>query len=333
MQAQCKKCRKVFETKSEKHVFCCKQCGKIAALRRKNGTPETDAIITCHYCNETIVAKRAKPATCGKPACVKRHKKLLKNKLNRQYHANGHMKAWAEARRPKKIQHPMGKQWTDVSWNRHVKIIRKRELKYNLHLLNLAIAKIKRDARITYGFPCRKCGDHIPPGVNLNKPFWDWCKGCSDKARLVDNKKNNSRRGLEWRRKKRTSDPVWTMRTRIMGRMHKALKRCGLLGFKGQTLAPYLGCTYRQATDYIEAQFKPRMTWKNYGTAWHVDHAIPLAAHDLSTEEGRNKAFHYTNLQPMWARDNIRKSDTIPSNGHQPLLMLNTSREATACQA
>ena len=70
-----------------------------------------------------------------------------------------------------------------------------------------------------------------------------------------------------------------------------------------------LGCTIAELKLYLEAKFQPGMTWDNYGSAWHCDHIKPLANYDLSNKEVLAQLVHYTNLQPLWATDNIKKSN------------------------
>ena len=54
------------------------------------------------------------------------------------------------------------------------------------------------------------------------------------------------------------------------------------------------------------------MTWSNHGE-WHLDHVIPLSSFDLSNEKDFKKANHYTNFQPLWAEDNLKKSNKLIS--------------------
>lgn len=69
-----------------------------------------------------------------------------------------------------------------------------------------------------------------------------------------------------------------------------------------------LGCTPEQLKLHLEQQFQPGMTWENHGVhGWHVDHKKPLASFDLTDPAQFDQACHYTNLQPLWATDNIRK--------------------------
>jgi len=78
-----------------------------------------------------------------------------------------------------------------------------------------------------------------------------------------------------------------------------------------------LGCTPDVAREHIEKQFKEGMSWNNHGThGWHIDHIIPLASFNLLDPEQQRKAFHYTNLQPLWAKENLSKGDRLNGSNH-----------------
>jgi len=77
-----------------------------------------------------------------------------------------------------------------------------------------------------------------------------------------------------------------------------------------------LGCSIDELKFYIEGQFQQGMTWDNWGVIgtgkkWNIDHKIPLAFFDLTDRKQFLVACHYTNLQPLWALENIRKSNKI----------------------
>lgn len=73
-----------------------------------------------------------------------------------------------------------------------------------------------------------------------------------------------------------------------------------------------LGCTIDQLKQHLESKFQPGMTWDNYGFyGWHIDHIRPLASFDLTDREQFLQAVHYTNLQPLWAKDNWKKHSNI----------------------
>lgn len=74
----------------------------------------------------------------------------------------------------------------------------------------------------------------------------------------------------------------------------------------------YLGCSPAFLRKYLESLFVEGMLWENYGFyGWHIDHILPCASFNFKLPEEQKKCFHYTNLQPLWAEDNLRKSDKI----------------------
>ena len=88
--------------------------------------------------------------------------------------------------------------------------------------------------------------------------------------------------------------------------------RC--LKYKGgkKSLKTYdiLGYNTDKLKERIEFQFKDGMSWENHGE-WHIDHIIPCDAFDLTNPEEQKKCFNYINLQPLWAKDNLKKSNKI----------------------
>ena len=66
------------------------------------------------------------------------------------------------------------------------------------------------------------------------------------------------------------------------------------------------GCSKDELFKYLESKFIEDMTWDNYGK-WHIDHIRPCASFNLENSEEQIECFHYTNLQPLWAKDNISK--------------------------
>lgn len=91
----------------------------------------------------------------------------------------------------------------------------------------------------------------------------------------------------------------------------KAFKRNKRNKFKKQVKAELLlGCTFTEFRVYLAKQFLPGMSLENHGE-WHIDHIIPLAS--AKTQAEIEALCHYTNLQPLWAEDNLRKSSKIES--------------------
>lgn len=68
----------------------------------------------------------------------------------------------------------------------------------------------------------------------------------------------------------------------------------------------FIGCSIDELKEHLSSQFTEGMSWENYGE-WHIDHIKPCSSFDLSILEEQQKCFHYSNLQPLWALDNLKK--------------------------
>lgn len=108
------------------------------------------------------------------------------------------------------------------------------------------------------------------------------------------------------RKEKYYTNPQYRLLVLVRSRIYTALKG----KMKTQKTKDLLGCTVDEFRKHIESLFQDGMTWENQGK-WHIDHIIPCNSFDLSKAEEQAKCFHYTNTQPLWARDNLEKSCKI----------------------
>ena len=110
----------------------------------------------------------------------------------------------------------------------------------------------------------------------------------------------------EYQNRKKKYDLQFRIACNLRSRLWQAIKN---VQKKGSAIRD-LGCSISELKVSFEKQFKPGMTWENYGE-WHIDHVKPLSVFDLSDRKELLKAVHYTNLQPLWARENISKRNKI----------------------
>lgn len=114
----------------------------------------------------------------------------------------------------------------------------------------------------------------------------------------------HSARNLAYCNKRYREDAIFKIRVLLRSRTLLALKGKVKTGSSVRDL----GCTIVELMRYLESKFLPGMSWENHSReGWHVDHIRPLAAFDLTNRDEFLKAAHYTNLQPLWAFDNLSK--------------------------
>jgi len=85
--------------------------------------------------------------------------------------------------------------------------------------------------------------------------------------------------------------------------------KCVLKGHtKSASSKELIGCSLEELKQHLEKQFTEGMSWDNYGK-WHIDHKKPCSLFNFEIEAEQRQCFNYTNLQPLWAIDNLKKSN------------------------
>jgi hypothetical protein len=169
---------------------------------------------------------------------------------------------------------------------------------------------------------CKKC--------NINKPFNEYykqarhkhlyrsyCKECCvsiQKNRQDKDPKKHYSHTFKYKKKtnydynRKQNNPLIKLAFIVRSRLRSALK--AKQWSKTSNFYDYIGCSLEELKNHIEKQFQPGMTWENHGLkTWHIDHIKSLSL--AKTEEEMYKLCHYTNLQPLWAKDNLRKSNKL----------------------
>ena len=108
--------------------------------------------------------------------------------------------------------------------------------------------------------------------------------------------------GWAYRKNKLQNDINYKLATILRSQISKVLKH----NSKSKSTIKLLGCEIIDFKQHLKSHFQCGMSWSNYGK-WHIDHIRPCASFDLSKPSQQRKCFHYTNLQPLWAHDNLCK--------------------------
>lgn len=114
----------------------------------------------------------------------------------------------------------------------------------------------------------------------------------------------NKRKIIDGQKARYAADPRFRMEMLLRGRIVKAIQLRGAR--KSAPTMVLVGCSIDELMKHLESKFQSGMTWENRH-AWHIDHIKPCASFNLMNPEEQRKCFHWTNLQPLWAKDNLDK--------------------------
>ena len=131
----------------------------------------------------------------------------------------------------------------------------------------------------------------------------DWAERNKDKVRII--KRNWSKNNPDYTKDRLANDPMFKLKHYSRSRVSIGIRRNGYS--KNSKTADLLGCSWDDLKIHLESQFSVGMSIQNYGE-WHIDHRIPLAAADSQNEI--EALCHFTNIQPMWASENLIKNDS-----------------------
>ena len=143
----------------------------------------------------------------------------------------------------------------------------------------------------------------------------DWYYENRDKtlARCKQYRQQHLEEYYDRTRKRYHTNPMVRLKTNVRNLVYNALQK--QLQQKTNHTQELCGCSWEELKLHLESQFVDGMSWDNQGE-WHVDHIRPCASFDLSDLEQLKSCFHYTNLQPLWAEDNIRKGSLYEGKRH-----------------
>jgi hypothetical protein len=189
-------------------------------------------------------------------------------------------------------------------YNKNLKIIKKRKKEYYLKNKDL-IRQQQKEYRINNKDIINKKRKEniLKNGKNIKLYHKQY-----DKEYRLKNKEILNKKKKEYLKNKYQKNPSFRIKCNLRRRIHNTLKN----NKKSTNSINLLGCDIDFARKYIESQFKEGMTWDNHGKfGWHIDHIIPCASFDLSDPEQQKICFHYTNLQPLWWMENLKKSNKV----------------------
>lgn len=182
-----------------------------------------------------------------------------------------------------------------------------------------------------YAGICKKCSSKYSADwykknkIRLKPIRQEWAKINKEKIKKIDKiyyKKNkekilkysadwyqkNKKRIIKKQLERKKNDPIFKMQCNLRTLIAHMIRKGGY-SKKSKTIK-ILGCSYEQFKQHLESQFKEGMTWDNYGrNGWHIDHIYPISK--AKDEQHLLQLNHYTNLQPLWEKDNIAKGNRI----------------------
>lgn len=148
--------------------------------------------------------------------------------------------------------------------------------------------------------------------AEYNRRYWEKLKVDPERKKELTRK---------WSKAARLAmKPHQKAKENLRKRFRELLKKFRTTGVEGASYM--IGCSWAFLIKHIESLWVKGMSWENYGTAWHIDHIEPLASFEVYDKDDIRKAWHFSNLRPLWAKENIAKGDKVITHQRELLLLM-----------
>ena len=301
----CLNCNKQLIDHSFNQVkkFCNYYCKKNFTLAKRRKDRIKNIKKKCAYCGKTFIQKFIQEVKyCSRKCCEivswKNFEVIRKKrrKIDPIYlaHERQIQKQWRENNK-EKVRQSAKKAQSKESY----KI--KRRAWWKIYMSNPTIHNKRREWERKW-----RSQDHVKAKNKLYK--LNNREHISIKGREYSQRAEVRNRVRERTRYRLKNDPIFKLKCNVRTRIRLYVKR----GLAKKTLptSVLIGCSWEFLKNHLEKQFKPRMSWANYGK-WHIDHYRPMASFNLFKQKELLKCCNFSNLQPLWAIENLRKSDSL----------------------
>ena len=297
----CLDCNKKFTDYSFNQVkkFCDYYCKKNYTLARRRKDRIKNIEKQCAYCGETFIQKFIKEVKycsnkCNQIVQWKRldAKRKIKRKIDPAYYEH---------------ERQLQKQWRKNNKERVKEFTKKAQSKESYKIKRRAWYKVymsnpdNHNKRKEWERKWRS-QDHVKAKKKLYKlNNKEYIRKRMKEYTQRPEVKNRVRERIRYRLK---NDPIFRLKSSIRTRIYLYIKR----GLAKKTLptSVLIGCSWEFLKIHLEKQFKPHMSWANYGK-WHIDHQKPMASFNLFKQKELLKCCNFSNLQPLWASENLSK--------------------------
>ena len=268
---ECSKCLKTCELMPKRKI--CRSCyNNEKRIQRNNSNPE---------------AREDECTKCFEVKTISKGKKWCKDCKNAY-----------EKKRKEKLTDEQRKEINDQSKTYYEKTKEKaKDKEITIDMSQMKTCTICNEEKSLDKFHIAKCKGTIRAQ----------CKICSSNMRkqyYQEHKKEVNKQTSDYKVNKCKIDPEFKLERNLRCRLYHALRSQNAT--KSNRTLELTGCSISHLKGYLEAKFTEGMTWENQGT-WHIDHIKPCCSFNLLDEEEQKNCFHYTNLQPLWATDNLSK--------------------------